>query len=261
MKKIQPRSRAQWGLSFRFLQAMRRLPPIACGLAIACAEPSALRPSSLPVSSEARGGADQVPLAPTRQPGNIESRHDFVDIARLDASIRVDLRYATANNFTGQAVYPPSARCYLRARVAQRLQAVQRELSTQRLGLKVFDCYRPLSVQRRFFALVPDERYVANPSKGSRHNRGAAVDLTLVDAAGAEQPMPTSFDDFSERAHRDFMALPNEAIANRARLEAAMTHQGFVPLPTEWWHFDDRDAKTDPLADVSFDELARSNAH
>lgn len=191
--------------------------------------------------------------AATSPPNRVD---DFVDVARMEPGIRVDLRYATAQNFTGQVVYPPSARCYLRARVAQRLQAVQRDLATQGLGLKVFDCYRPLSVQRRFFALVPDERYVANPAKGSRHNKGAAVDLTLVDAAGVELAMPTPFDDFSERAHRDYTALPQAAIENRGRLEAAMVRHGFVPLPTEWWHFDDRDAKGDGLSDVRFEDLA-----
>lgn len=179
----------------------------------------------------------------------------FVDVLRLEPTLRVDLRYATTDNFTGRAVYPPSARCYLRAAVAARLVAVQRALTAQGLGLKLWDCYRPLGVQRTFFALVPDERYVANPAKGSRHNRGAAVDLTMVDAAGRELAMPTAFDDFSERAHRTYMALPAEALANRARLEQAMTQAGFVPMPTEWWHFDDRDAGRYPISDVSFDAL------
>lgn len=188
-------------------------------------------------------------------PAEAESESGFVDVARLEPSIRIDLRYATANNFTGKVVYPPSARCYLRGPVARRLQAVQQALRAQGLSLKVYDCYRPLSVQRHFFSLVPDERYVANPQKGSRHNRGAAVDLTLTDDAGVELAMPTAFDDFSERAHRSYQDLPADAIQNRARLEAAMTAQGFVPMPTEWWHFDDAQAKSYRLADVSFEAL------
>lgn len=259
MKKIQTPPRERSRTLGRPIQAIGRQlgsTAIACALSIACSSPRAQPGSSPPVEGSGHPPAS-APLGP-----NVAAAppHDFVDVAKLEPSIRVDLRYATAHNFTGQVVYPASARCYLRARVARRLQAVQRELMAQGLGLKVFDCYRPLSVQRRFFALVPDERYVANPSKGSRHNRGAAVDLTLVDAAGNEQTMPTAFDDFSERAHRSFMALPAAAIENRARLEAAMVRQGFVPMPTEWWHFDDRESKGDALADVPFDALAQAAA-
>lgn len=161
----------------------------------------------------------------------------LVDTAAAVPGLRLDLRYATANNFTGRALYPV-ARCLLRPAVAAQLARAQRAAARQGLGLKVFDCYRPLAIQRQLWALVPDERYVANPAKGSRHNRGAAVDLTLVDATGTELPMPTGFDDFSPRAHRDYTDLPPDAIANRARLEHLMTAAGFTGLPTEWWHFD-----------------------
>ena len=106
------------------------------------------------------------------------------------------------------------------------------------LRLRLFDCYRPLSIQRVLWELVPDERYVANPAQGSRHNRGAAVDLTLADASGRALPMPTEYDSFTERAHRDWTGGDPEHLANRNRLEAAMTAEGFEPLPTEWWHFD-----------------------
>jgi D-alanyl-D-alanine dipeptidase len=176
---------------------------------------------------------------------------DFVDVAAAVPGVRLELRYATADNFTHQVVYPAGARCLLRRDVAERLARVQAALARQQLGLKLWDCYRPLSVQRRFFALVPDERYVANPAKGSRHNRGAAVDLTLVDGAGRELDMGTPFDDFSARAHRDARDLPEAARAHRATLEAAMGAEGFVGLPTEWWHFDARDWRRYPMADVA----------
>ena len=159
-------------------------------------------------------------------------------IQAVAPSIRLDIRYATENNFTHQKLYD-KAECLLRPEVAEKLAGVQRDLAAQGLGLKVFDCYRPLAVQRRMWALVADERYVANPAKGSRHNRGAAVDLTLVRADGSEVPMPSPYDDFSERAHRDYNDLPAEAIRNRALLEQAMVRHGFIGLPTEWWHFDD----------------------
>jgi beta-N-acetylhexosaminidase/D-alanyl-D-alanine dipeptidase len=169
---------------------------------------------------------------------------DLVDIATVDPTIRLDLRYATPDNFTGVAVYP-AARCLLRRDAAERLARVQRRLQGDGFGLLVWDCYRPLAVQERFWALVPDERYVARPQRengrplaGSKHNRGAAVDVTLVDASGRPLEMPTGFDDFSERAHRGATNVKPAARANAARLESAMTAEGFQPLPTEWWHFD-----------------------
>ena len=161
----------------------------------------------------------------------------LVDATTVVPGLRLDIRYATPDNFTGRTLYPV-ARCLLRPAVAEQLAQAQAAAAREGLGLEVFDCYRPLSIQRQLWALVPDERYVADPAKGSRHNRGAAVDLTLVDAAGAELPMPTGFDDFTERAHRDYDDLPAAAIANRARLERLMTAAGFTGLPTEWWHFD-----------------------
>ncbi len=168
----------------------------------------------------------------------------LIEPITLDPTIRLDLRYATPNNFTGVAVYP-AARCWLRRDVAERLVRVQARLRAEGLGLALWDCYRPFSVQQRFFALVPDARYVAEPVledgkpvAGSKHNRGAAVDLTLVDASGNELPMPTAFDDFSERAHRNASDASPEALRNRALLEEAMRREGFEPLPTEWWHFD-----------------------
>jgi len=178
----------------------------------------------------------------------------LVEIRTLSPHVRLDIRYATESNFTKHVVYPV-ARCYLVRPVAEALAAVQTELEKDGLGLQVFDCYRPTSVQRRFWALVPDARYVANPQKGSRHNRGAAVDLTLVDAHGQPLPMPSEFDDFSERAHRDFTGASPAALANRARLEQVMTRHGFVGMPTEWWHFDAATWKSYPLLDVDFSAL------
>lgn len=168
----------------------------------------------------------------------------LVEPTRMDASLLLDIRYATANNFTGKQVYP-SARCYLRQDIAGRLVKVQKLLHRQGLGLKVYDCYRPFSVQEQFWRIMPDERYVLEPVrkdgqmvKSSRHNRGAAVDVTLVDRKGRELPMPTEFDDFTEKAHRNSVTASPEASNNSRILEKAMVSQGFDPLPTEWWHFD-----------------------
>jgi D-alanyl-D-alanine dipeptidase len=182
-------------------------------------------------------------LLPSPRPAGASPPSELVDLTRIAPHVRLDIRYATANNFTHHQVYP-DARCLLRRGVAERLARVQAALEADGLGLQVFDCFRPLSVQRKFWALVPDPRYVADPRKGSRHNRGAAVDLTLVTAAGAPLDMGTDFDDFSERAHRDYRALPDAALAHRAQLERAMAREGFVGLPTEWWHFDAPDWRT-----------------
>lgn len=172
----------------------------------------------------------------------------LVDLAAAEPSIVLDIRYATTDNFTKTAVYP-AAVCKLRSPAAFGLRRAQAQLKARGLGLKVYDCYRPLSVQRKFWDLVPDERYVADPKKGSRHNRGMAVDATLVDAKGAELEMPTAYDDFSERAHRNAPAS-EAAVKNRRLLEEVLEREGFKGLPTEWWHFDFRGWEKAPVLDV-----------
>ncbi len=171
---------------------------------------------------------------------------DLVDVTRIIPAIRLDIRYATANNFTHQVVYP-AARCVLQRAVAERLKLVEDDLRARKLGLKLYDCYRSLAVQRKFWEIMPDERYVADPKKGSRHNRGAALDLTLVGSDGKELPMPTPYDDFTVRAHRDSQDAPPAARENRRLLEEAMVKRGFLPLPTEWWHFDAPDWQRYPV--------------
>jgi D-alanyl-D-alanine dipeptidase len=181
---------------------------------------------------------------------------DLVDVARLVPAVVIDMRYATADNFTGKAVYDCS-RCFLTSNTAKKLALAQTELQKRGLGLKVWDCYRPLSVQRTFWSLVPDERYVADPRKGSRHNRGASVDVTLVDADGKELPMPTAFDDFTTRASHNFSDLPANVLENRAILVKAMKGAGFQPMATEWWHYDDAAWHRYRLLDIPFEDLCR----
>ena len=179
----------------------------------------------------------------------IAKEPELVNLQNEIPSIVLDIRYATTNNFMKQAVYD-RADCYLRKKTAEKLRAVQEELAPKGLRLKIYDGYRPLSVQKKLWAIMPDENYVANPAKGSRHNRGAAVDLTIVDKSGKELVMPTPFDDFTERAHRNYNNLPAEALKNRKLLEDLMTKHGFVGLNSEWWHFDDVDWKGYELLDV-----------
>jgi beta-N-acetylhexosaminidase/D-alanyl-D-alanine dipeptidase len=181
---------------------------------------------------------------------------DLVDVKTVAPGVAIEMRYATPDNFAKVAVYPV-ARCLLRRDAAERLARAQAALEKRGYGLKVWDCYRPFSIQKRFWELVPDARYVAKPVvdaagtpvAGSKHNRGAAVDLTLVDRAGAPVEVPTAHDDFSPRAHRDNKDWTATARANAALLDEAMRAEGFEPLATEWWHYDAPGWKAYPLSD------------
>lgn len=166
------------------------------------------------------------------------SDHPLVDVQTINSNILVELRYATTNNFTGEAIYDFD-KCYLQLEVAQALSKVERELESMGLRLKIWDGYRPPKAQQKLWDLVQDERYVSNPKGSSAtHLRGTAVDLTIVYKNGQEITMPTDFDDFSEKAHRSYMDLPHEVIDNRSLLELVMLENGFIGTPTEWWHFD-----------------------
>ncbi len=174
----------------------------------------------------------------------------LVDIRTVNRNIRLDIRYATANNFLKRKLYS-TAKCALRSSVAQKLALVQTDLEKNGLGLKVYDCYRPFSVTEQMWEVLPDPNYVANPARGSRHNRGAAIDLTLVDRTGKELEMPTPFDDFTKKAHRDYAGGTAQSRKNRQILEDAMKKQGFIGITTEWWHFDSEDWQKFAILDVS----------
>jgi len=183
----------------------------------------------------------------------------LIKISSFNPAILIDLRYATHNNFTKQQVYASNADAYLLDFVAEKLDRVQNYLNKKGLGLKVWDAYRPLEVQWKFWQLLPDERYVSNPAKGGgRHPRGTTVDVTLVSLAeGKELLMPTEFDDFTSKAHADCMELPQEAIHNREVLRQAMEKFGFKGIACEWWHFDSIDWRNYPILEITFDELAK----
>ncbi|MBS0619872.1 MAG: D-alanyl-D-alanine dipeptidase [Verrucomicrobia bacterium] len=185
--------------------------------------------------------------------------YDLVDVQAVCPGVQLDVRYATSRNFLGKAVYD-RPKCFLRRKVALKLDAVQKRLQKIGLGLKVFDGYRPLSIQKQFWEAMPDPRYIASPDRGSKHNRGAAVDVSLVDQEGIELKMPTDFDDFSLKAHRDYERLPKEVIFNRMLLENVMVESGFIPVESEWWHFDDEEGETYPLEDISFADLDKGNS-
>jgi len=186
----------------------------------------------------------------------ISADERLVNLAEVDPRIVLDVRYATADNFLKEPVYPV-ARCLLRECAARRLRRVQDDLAARGMGLKVYDAYRPLSVQRRMWAVMPDPKYVADPANGSRHNRGAAVDVTLVDSAGRELSMPCPYDEFSPRADREYRGGTPEERNNRRILEKAMRRQGFIGLDSEWWHFDARGWERYPVLDVPLESAAR----
>lgn len=166
--------------------------------------------------------------------------NDLVLISDIDKSIKIELKYATDENFLGKRVYEPdSFKARLLSVTAERLSAAQREFKQYGVGLKVWDAYRPLSAQKQMWDILSDARYVSDPAFGGRHTRGTAVDVTLVDSkSGKELAMPTKFDDFSEKAHRDFSKLDSKTKKNVLLLESIMIKYGFVGLKTEWWHFD-----------------------
>ena len=176
------------------------------------------------------------------------TKPELLEVKKVISPLVLDIRYATRNNFTKEVVYPNCA-CYLLEPVVTALAKAAQDFNDVGYTIKIWDGYRPLKAQYTFWELVPDERYVANPEKGSRHNRGCAVDLTLVDAQGTELDMGTDFDDFSEKAHRDYTELSETVLKNRMLLETIMHKHGFTGLPTEWWHFDYNGWEEHPILD------------
>lgn len=203
-----------------------------------------------------RYGLKVVPDAATYERlAQLQPAKRLVDLEAFIPGITIDIRYATSNNFMHQQLYP-IAKAYLRLPAATALRDVQNELARDNLGLKIFDAYRPYAITVKMWEPVKDPDFVADPSKGSRHNRGAAVDLTLVDLrTGEELPMPSAYDEFTDRARRSFAGAPPEVIANRVRLEETMKRHGFEPLPSEWWHFDYAGWREFELMDVPLESL------
>jgi zinc D-Ala-D-Ala dipeptidase len=182
---------------------------------------------------------------------------DLVEIVRLDPTIRLDIRYATSANFIGRAVYT-EARAFLQRPAAEALVRVHEDLRRQGRGLVVFDGYRPWSVTKLFWDLSsPAQRaYVANPQKGSKHNRGCAVDVSLYDVAtGRPVEMTSDYDDMSARASPAYKGGTEDQRAERDRLRRAMEAQGFRVEPNEWWHFNYKEWRRYPILDVPFERL------
>lgn len=182
----------------------------------------------------------------------------MINLKKIIPDIVVDLKYATADNFMHVKLYPPVKTTYLRKPVADSLKKVAEDLKQMNLGIKIFDAYRPYSVTVQMWEKVKDDRYAADPAKGSGHNRGISVDLTLIDLhTKKELPMPTHFDNFSDTAHQNFMNLPAEILNNRKTLKNIMEKHGFIALDTEWWHFYLPRSSDYELLDLSFAELKK----
>jgi D-Ala-D-Ala dipeptidase len=164
---------------------------------------------------------------------------DFVRLKDLSPDFVYELKYATPDNFLKQAVYD-CGECYLRKSTAEALVKANEAFKQLGYRIKLFDCYRPLSVQKKMWKILPGTHYVANPTKGSKHNRGAAVDLTLVDAQGKELNMGTPFDFFGKEAHHTYTEHSKEVLENRKLLKETLDKYNFKSIYSEWWHYEYR---------------------
>ncbi len=198
-------------------------------------------------------------LSAQNTPPKLKNKHeaDLLELIKLDNTIKLDIRYATDNNFVGKTVYP-EARAFLQKVAAEAVVRVHRKLKKQNLGLVIFDGYRPWQITKLFWETVKPEhrKFVADPKKGSKHNRGCAVDLSLFNLETGELlEMPSGFDEFTERASPDFTGGTKQELANRDLLRKMMEAEGFVVNKNEWWHFDHKDWEKYDIYDIPFDEL------
>jgi len=182
----------------------------------------------------------------------------LIELTELSNTIKLDIRYATANNFVGRPVYA-EARAFLQRPAAEALVRVHEKLREQGLGLVIFDGYRPWTITKLFWEVVPEDKrkFVADPAKGSKHNRGCAVDLSIYNLrSGKLIDMPSDFDEFTERASPNYTGGTEKERANRDLLRSLMEAEGFSVNPNEWWHFDYKDWEKYAIYDISFADAA-----
>lgn len=185
-----------------------------------------------------------------------DSLKQMVELKSLAPGIVYDLRYTTTNNFTSKRLYTNTAHTFMRKPAAEALAKIQKELNEKGLGLKIFDAYRPYYATVKMWDLIKDERYVADPKKGSGHNRGLAVDLTIINMKdGNELNMGTGFDNFTDTAHHAFTALPQEILQNRLLLKNIMEKYGFTLVETEWWHYNWPNDRKYDVMNIGFDKF------
>ncbi|MDQ8005078.1 MAG: M15 family metallopeptidase [Pedobacter sp.] len=180
---------------------------------------------------------------------------ELVDIKKAIPSVVLDIRYATTDNFMKQVMYK-QARAFARKPVVEKLTLIQAELKKKGYGLKIYDGYRPYAVTVSFYQKASDKNFVANPAKGSKHNRGCAVDLSIIDLkTGKDVPMPTPYDSFEAAAAPHYNDLPAHIIKNRNYLINTMQAHGFKVIYNEWWHFDFIGWQDYDLMDIPFEKL------
>jgi D-alanyl-D-alanine dipeptidase len=182
---------------------------------------------------------------------------DLIELIKLDKTIKLDIRYARADNFVGRAVYT-EARAFLQKPAAEAVVRVHKKLKKLNLGLMIFDGYRPWSVTKLFWEVTPEEKrkFVANPQVGSRHNRGCAVDLSIYDLKTKRLvDMPSDFDEFTERASPGYQGASEIQTKNRDLLRKLMEAEGFIVNKNEWWHFDYKDWQDYAIYDIAFSEI------
>lgn len=180
----------------------------------------------------------------------------LIELITLDNTIKLDIRYATDANFVGRAVYP-EARAFLQKPAATAVVKVHRKLKKKGFGLVIFDGYRPWTITKLFWDVVPEDKrkFVADPAKGSKHNRGCAVDLSIFDLkSGRLLEMPSGYDEFTERASPNYTGGTDVQRANRDMLRDLMEDEGFTVNPNEWWHFDYKNWQDYAIYDISFAE-------
>lgn len=232
---------------FNIQQLLLLIFSTSISLAALTQDPGFIRP---PVTGNLKDYKHQVKTDPSKK---------MVELKSFIPKIVYDLRYATTNNFMNRLMYPGKTnRTFMRLPAVESLNKVQIELNENGLGIKIFDAYRPYSVTVKFWELVKDERYVANPSKGSGHNRGIAVDLTIINLqTGKELNMGTGFDNFSDTAHHTYTNLGEEILQNRNLLKSTMEKNGFKALDSEWWHYYLDNGTRFEILDLDFKKLKK----
>lgn len=176
----------------------------------------------------------------------------FVDLKNYSSDFVYDMKYATTDNFLKSKVYD-CAECFLRLKTAEALVEANKEFVSKGYRIKLFDCYRPLDIQKRMWKIVSNPSYVADPAKGSIHNRGGAVDITLVDSDGKELDMGTAFDHFGPEAATSYANLSDQVKSNRKLLQDIMSKYNFSVLKSEWWHFNFAGATTEKVSNFKWD--------
>ncbi|MBT1703870.1 M15 family metallopeptidase [Chryseosolibacter indicus] len=207
------------------------------------------------VYSQNKYGLKATTLAGYKQSVVADPKKELIDLEKFVPNLVLDIRYATTNNFTKEQIYN-KAKAYARRPVAEALKKIQLELNAKGLGIKIFDAYRPYKATVRFYEVYHDTTYVASPYRGSRHNRGCALDLTIVDLkTGKELKMPTEYDSFRKEAWPSTPMADPEIRKNRAMLIAVMEKYGFRVNSSEWWHYDFKGWKNYEVLDIDFEEL------